>query len=44
MQPDTQDARRALWRKLAQSASGTAPALTASIRELVALTLRALLP
>jgi hypothetical protein len=44
MLPDTQDARRDLWRKLAQSASGTAPAATASVRDLMAITLRALLP
>jgi hypothetical protein len=43
MRPDTSDTRLALWRKRAQQATGTAPALTASIRELVALTLRALL-
>jgi hypothetical protein len=44
MLPDTADTRLALWRKLAQQATGTAPALTASIRDLVAITLRALLP
>jgi hypothetical protein len=43
MLPDTEDARRDLWRKLAQQATGTAPALTASIRDLMAITLTALL-
>jgi hypothetical protein len=42
--PDTEDNALALWRKLAQQATGTAPATTSSVRELLRLILRALVP